>query len=415
MSFEPDATAATAVADGPPLADLAAPRRDPSAAAETVASDSPRGGRLRRWSAGAWRFAAAAVRRLWQSVCLLVLLSVAASIPVLQLATLGYLLECGGRVARGERWRRCLPGLPLAGRIGTAAVWAALTAVPMLVARDLAASTDLIAAGSPPARFWRVAALVAGLLWSVNLWWAMLRGGRWYHFLWPAPVRFCREFFRGRTWLAASDTLADAVGGLQLLHLLRLGFFGALGCLLYLAIPGGLMIAGIRADGGGGARGLFTLLGLLPMLVVLQYVPFLQLRYAKENRFAAFADIAAVRAGFRRAPWLHAVAVVWLVAASLPLYLLRIERPPDQLIWLVCVFFVLFSLPTKLLVGWAVRYADGRERQRSWYNRWPAWLLQLAAWPVYIVFLYLASLASWDGSAVIVVQHAFLVPVPFLP
>ncbi len=173
------------------------------------------------------------------------------------------------------------------------------------------------------------------------------------------------------------------------------------------------MIAGIRAQNDG-VKGLLTIAGVIAMAIMLQYLPFLQMRYAQSKRFRSFFELKTVREGFKRAPWIHAISVLLLVVFSLPLYLLRIEMPPAQLVWLLCVFFVLFNIPTKFMLAWAIRYADQRERRRAWYSRWPAWMLLIAGIPFYIFFLYIASLASWDGSAVMIMQHAFLTPVPFL-
>jgi hypothetical protein len=358
----------------------------------------------------------AAIVRCWQLFCLVLLLAVAASIPIIQFASLGYLLESAGRWARGQRLRECLPGLALAGRIGTAAFWVAISCIPVFIVRDLAESAVLINPGSDLARRWQIGSSVLWTAWVVYVWWAVLRGGRVYHFLWPAPIRFVRQFFRMATWNAAIDRLATGMKRFRILYLLKFGFLGSVGTLLYLIIPGGLMIAGVRNshDGNNGAVALFTLTGIIAMAITLQYLPFLQMRYAKTMQFRSFFDIRSVRQGFQRAPWLHAIATVILVFFSLPMYLLRIEMPPSQLVWLLCIFFVLFNLPTKFMLAWAIRYADRRPKKRAWYNRYPAWMLLVSSLPIYVLFLYLASLASWDGSTVMVMQHAFLTPVPFI-
>lgn len=357
-----------------------------------------------------------AIIRVWQLFCLVILLAVAASIPIVQFASLGYLLESAGRWARGRRLRECLPGLKLAGHIGTAAFWIAISSIPVLIVRDLAQSAELINPGSALAGRWQIGSSVLWTAWVFYIWWALLRGGRIYHFLWPAPIRFVKEFFRPATWGAAIDRLADGMRQFRILYLLKFGFLGSLGTFLYLIVPGGLMIAGVRNshDNNNGAVALFTLSGIVVMAVTLQYLPFLQMRYAKTKQFRSFFDIRSVRAGFKRAPWLHAISVVILVLFSLPLYLLRIEQPPAQLIWMLCVFFVLFNLPTKFMVAWAIRYADHRTKKRGWYSRYPAWMLLVSSLPIYVLFLYLASLSSWDGSTVMVMQHAFLTPVPFI-
>jgi hypothetical protein len=372
-----------------------------------VKSDRPPGP-IRKF----FRFGIACIIRVWQFACLILLLSIAASIPIVQLASFGYILEATGRWARGEKLRRCLPGLKVAGYIGTAAVWIGLTSIPVFIVRDLAASARLIDPGSGTALGWQITATFMWVVWVVYVWWAVLRGGRIYHFIWPAPIRFIKDFFRPSTWNTAVDRMASGIAGFKIISLMKLGFFGSLGALLYLAIPGLLMIAGTRA-GNDGARGILTICGVVAMAVVLQYVPFAQMRYAKTKQFRSFFRIGEVREGFKRAPWLHAIATVLLVAFSLPLYLLRIEPPPAQLIWLLCVFFVLFNLPAKFIVAWAIRYSEQRQSRRAWYSRWPAWLLLVASLPIYVFFLYLASFTNWDGSAVMIMQHAFLTPVPF--
>ncbi len=58
------------------------------------------------------------ISRCWQFFCLVLLLAIAASIPILQFASLGYLLESAGRWARGDRLRQCLPVLVLPGELG---------------------------------------------------------------------------------------------------------------------------------------------------------------------------------------------------------------------------------------------------------------------------------------------------------
>jgi hypothetical protein len=50
----------------------------------------------------------------------------------------------------------------------------------------------------------------------------------------------------------------------------------------------------------------------------------------------------------------------------------------------------------------------------AWWLRWSAKLLPLASGLLYLIFLYLATLASWEGGLVLFLQHAFLLPVPML-
>jgi hypothetical protein len=49
---------------------------------------------------------------------------------------------------------------------------------------------------------------------------------------------------------------------------------------------------------------------------VLLYVPFLQVRFAAENRFRTFFEVSAVRAAFKRAPWAFAHRWRWNSAGA---------------------------------------------------------------------------------------------------
>ncbi len=101
----------------------------------------------------------------------------------------------------------------------------------------MSASASLINPGSQLARNWHIGAAALWVCWVVYVWWALLRGGRFYHFLWPAPLRFFREFFRPSTWMAAVDRLAEGLHKFRVLYLLKLGLIGTLGTLIYLAVP----------------------------------------------------------------------------------------------------------------------------------------------------------------------------------
>ncbi len=231
-------------------------------------------------------------------------------------------------------------------------------------------------------------------------------------FLWPAPVRFMKEILQPSTWTKAEDGLWQYTVGLQIPRLTWLGLRGAIVGLVWLALPATMMIVGIQANQQPG-RVLIGVVGAFLMMIVLLYVPFLQIHMARENRFRAGWDIRSIRAQFQRAPWAFFIALFVTFGMSLPLFLFRIESLPKELLWLPCLFFVLLTFPARALTGWAL-YRGGREiPKRWWISRWSAWTLELAIAPIYLLFLYLASIASWDGRLIFFIQHAFLVPVPF--
>ncbi|MEI8213529.1 MAG: DUF4013 domain-containing protein [Planctomycetota bacterium] len=359
-------------------------------------------------------------RRLWDGVSLIVVLSITATIPILQLASLGYMLESAGRVARGWPLRRCFPGARTAGLIVTSGLWLGLSWLPVWLITDLAYSAALIDPGSAPAHRWRIIARVIAVVWVVWATWALFRGGRWYHFLWPAPRQFFQTVFRRSAWHALEDRLWDFVGSLQIPRLMKIGFYGTVGAVLWLLIPSTLMVIALNGAANGSSQpgenalfGFIGLVGAIWMWYVLQYLPFLQVNMAEKGRFLAVVDRPAVRDAFRRAPWAFFIATTLFFAAAIPLYLLRIESIPSQLWIFLSLFFVLFMFPPKLLAGWALRCSHRRQRPVFWLWRWVAWVPLFAAIGVYVGVLYIAKFALWEGAASVLLQHAFLPPVPF--
>lgn len=348
----------------------------------------------------------------WNALALVILLSVTATIPILQLASLGYMLEASGRVARGMPIRRCFPGARIAGSILSCSLWIGLTWLPVWLVADLAYSAELIEPGSNRAGRLRLAARAVALAWVFWSAWALFRGGRWWHFLWPAPVLFVKTIFRPETWRAAEDRWWHWIGSLRILKLLKLGFYGTVAAVVWLIVPASFMIVALNSPQNE-SLGLVGLLGAIGMWWVLMYLPFLPIQMAREERMSAAFDRRGVRASFRRAPLAFLVAVAGLVVLAIPLYLLRIEPIPPELWWILSLFFVTLIFPAKLLAGWALRCSQRRTYDRHWTLRWLAWLPLAMVLSFYVGFLYLAKFALWEGGASMLLQHAFLPPVPF--
>ena len=341
------------------------------------------------------------------------LLAIVAAIPVLQLASLGYILFAAGRLANGERWRTAFPGLRIAGKLGTFAMFAAISWIPIYVLTDLAYSAQLLQPNSVSARGWRFAAFFFAAAWVVHVGWAAMRGGRWWHFLWPAPIRFMWRAWRPSTWSNAADQLYELASRLQIPKLWWLGARASAGALLWTCVPVSLMIIGARAQDFEAAP-LIGLIGAVAMMVVMLYLPMLQVHMAAKNRFTEVFNVIAIRQSFLKAPWFCTLSLFVLCALAIPLYLLRIEATPSELAWAPSLVFVAFMLPAKLLIGAALGYANHRERYRHWLLRWPAWLISVASVMIYVGALYIAQLVAWQGAFVNYFQHAVLVPAPLI-
>jgi hypothetical protein len=341
---------------------------------------------------------------------LVVILSTLAAWPLVQLLTLGYLLESSARVARSGRLRDGFVGVRRAAHIGGTAlgIWVAL--VPAWIVGQVATSAELIDPGSRVARNWRMALAIVTVATLLHIGVACARGGRLRYFLWPLghPFWLVRRLRQGSFYAEARDAVWSFVCELRLPHYFRLGLVGFLGTLAWLAVPAILVAA-------GGRQPLLGILGALLLALVVPLLPFLQVNYAVEGRVASLFSRRAIRQRFSRAPWAFAFALlVLLVAASIPLYLLKIEMVPRDAAWLPSLVFVAFLAPARLLTGWAYARADRRQEPRHWLLRWMGRLAIIPAVLLYVLVVFLAQYTSWGGVAALYDQHAFLLPVPFL-
>jgi hypothetical protein len=156
------------------------------------------------------------------------------------------------------------------------------------------------------------------------------------------------------------------------------------------------------------------LIGALGLAIVATSLPFLQVQFATEGRFAALFGLKGVRERFRRAPWAFALAFLLTVVAAIPLYFLKIELVPREATWLPSLLFVGFLFPARLACGWAYARGGRRENRRHWFWRGVGRLGMLPVASAYVLIVFLAQYTSWGGVWSLYEQHAFLLPVPFL-
>ena len=221
------------------------------------------------------------------------------------------------------------------------------------------------------------------------------------------PFWLVRGLKSGGLYARARDGFWDFVAALRLPRYFRLGFVGFLGTLAWIVVPASLIAA-------SGRYPLLGVLGALILAFVAPSLPFLQVRYAVEGNVSAFFSLRAIRERFRRAPWAFAFALMVLLLAAVPLYLLKIEIIPREAAWLPSLVFVVFLAPAHVLVGWAYARSGRRDRPRHWSLRA---LGRIAIIPVtlfYVLVVVLAQYTSWGGIWSLFEQHAFLLPVPFL-
>jgi len=375
----------------------------------SASADGAPAHRLRRFFAGIGR----AGRRLLGFSSIVLSLAVISAIPVLNLLSLGYLLEASARVGRSGRLRDGLIGLErfaAGGRI-VLACW--LWILPLRLVDSFRRDAELIAPGSDRAISLRITLVVLTLIIGVHLIRACLRGGKWRHFLWPAPVRFLRELSSDLAVAPRLSAVKSFLHDLHLLHFLRLGALGFAGALLWLLPPVLILLLAANLSNPGVAA-LLSLAGSLLLGFVVLYLPFLQTRFAMTGEFRAFFSLTATREQFARAPLAFWFALFITLLFALPLYLLKIELTPDAVAWLPNLVFVLFIFPARLLLGWALSRSEKRTLPRFWLSRWAARLASIPVVATYAFVVWLTQYLSWHGSLSLLEQHAFLVPAPLL-
>jgi hypothetical protein len=334
-------------------------------------------------------------------------LAVIASLPIAQFLTLGYLLEASGRVARSGRMRDSFIGVRTAARIGGLAAGMFLLWLPLYAISYFAERARIIDPAGRVARQWEGWLFVLTVLYVLHVVAACLRDGRLRAFFWPLNILWlARRARRVNVLRELRDRLWDAVDSLRLPYYFWLGLRGFTGAFLYLFIPLALL-------GQGHQKPVLGILGGLMLVVVVLYLPFLQTRFARDNRFRAFFQLAAIRREFRRAPMAFALALCVNLLGAIPLYLLKIELIPRDLLYLEGLVFLAFIFPARLLDGWAYSRPSRRRQPRHWLIRWGCRLLVLPVAAVYVLVVYGSQYLGWYGVATLFDQHAFLLPVPF--
>lgn len=465
--------ASPATGDGAPTAEWTAPRVEaelvPSEPAQLVPAELTPGPLVAAPVRPGWRSSAErrqllraigrGIESAWDwcfgVVSLTVGLAVLSAIPVLNLLSLGYLLEVSGRIARTGKFTAGFVGMRKASRVGSAVFGAFLVLLPLRFTLSMATQGRIIDPTSAATEGWAFAHFLLSIVLGVHVLIACARGGKLRHFLWPLPHPLRPVFWLGgkllaiatwplrkvgllpqpvhievvsaqprpesalRRWLRAPvsetargygyarDAVWDFVVSLRLPYYFWLGARGFVGTVAWLAIPVGCLAIGHRAP-------LLGFLGAALLAFVVLHLPFLQARFAAHNRLSAIFELRAVRRQFQRAPiaWWLAVATTLLFA--LPLYLAKIEMVPAEIGSVLSLLFVVFIFPARLLTGWAYARSLRREQPRHWVFRWMSSLAMVPVAFFYVLVIFFTQYLAWYGKLSLIEQHAFLVPAPFL-
>ena len=353
-----------------------------------------------------------AVQWLFGGISVVVGLSILSIFPVLNLLSLGYLMKASGRVQRTGRIRDGMIGFKQASLAGglTAGIW--ISCWPIRFAMDLARDAALIVPNGKMPIGWETG-ISMGILFTVgHILWAIARGGKLRHFIWPAPVRFLKWWIRG------SD---DSLKGLQweirwsdlgIGDCFTTGLGGFLGAIAWLSLPVLIIWSAGRLPKEPGI--LVSLLGGLLLAWVSVYLPFLQTQFAAEPNWKNLFSVRKVRNHFKKAPIAFVLGLWVTLLFSIPLYLLKVELAPRELAWLPGLLFVVFIFPARLTCGWAMHRATRQEGNSFFVWRWIGRLGVLVVGSAYGMLVFFTQFLSWNGIWSLLEQHAFMVPAPWL-
>ena len=354
------------------------------------------------------------IRMLFGMASLVFMLAVIAAIPLVNFLALGYLLEVEGRLGRSGRFRDGFPLLNEAPRIGSIALGIYLWLLPLRFLGSAAADAHLIDPGSAADVRLAIAAVAARWVIAVHLVLALARGGSLMCFVRPIKnFRWLIAQLRSGSYLrTAGDHIGDFVKRLQLRHHFWLGIRGFGVGFAWLCLPT-FLLAIIQQPNG--PQGLLFAVGGILLVLALGWTPFLQARFAVEDRFRTGFQLKKIRRLYRYAPLCWTTAVIILFTLSLPLYLFKILTPPRDALWPITLIFVVSIYPTRVLTGWAYYQATKREaadKLAHWTLRWLGSLLSVSALVVYVFILYFTQFVGEEGKAVLFQHHALLLPVP---
>ena len=367
------------------------------------------------WRSHPFRAVACLGQRLLSLICLIATLTVLAAIPGTNLYAMGYLLSAQARIARTGRFRDALILLPAARRIVVVTI--ATTACLLIIAwlARLVREAWLISSGSLV--YWLLTGglILASTLSALHISRAILRGGTLWEFLrpdrsWRKRLTFCRSDARSQD----SPGLNGLLPSLQIWHHMRPGLLNYLAIYAVLALPTWLYTA--MQDQSRVAERILFLSGAILLILVLAFLPFLQVHLAVRENLVAMTECGSVIKRFRNAPGAHLLAVLVLLGLSalVPLYqaLLKLQLPPNSILWDVMLVTIVLTLPGRILAAWAWhRGSQARQVWRSW--RWTCGTAIIAATGAYVGFLMLAASSGQLGSHVIWQHHALVLPLPF--
>ncbi len=411
------------------------------------------------------------VSRVFGVGCAVFFLALAASIPVVQFISLGYLFEVTGRVGRSGRLRDGFVDLGKASKMGRVVLGTWLCLLPIQIVSGMWYSAWLIDPTSQQASGLRILQVVLVVLTIPHILAAWFCGGRLRHFFWPLiapfslalwgarnllaipavkqtvdsftswaapgfaediaavrsienwflPAVLIKNLFNGKLFIEARDKLWNFLVSLNLPYYFVLGFKGFVGSFCWLFGPTMLLIgstmlvsdARLSTDEIAGISALLAFAALLLCSPVFAVLPAFQAHFAAERRLACFCEFAEAFKIIRGAPLLYLTTVFLIFLLAVPLFLFDIERVPNQLIWSLVIVFMVLIWPGKILLGWTYGKGAKRDKPKAWWYSIPVIMLTTPVAFAYGFLLFFTRYTSWNGTWSMLENEVFLLPSPF--
>lgn len=402
--------------------------------------------------------AATAATTLFGLLSLICLLAIMVNVPVVQLAVLGYFFESSRRIAVEGKWSSGFIGLKTAATLGRWILCIALLLIPIRILSGHWIDATVIDPTSQQAFLLLIAYRALAVVTTVYILSALACGGKLSHFFWPLVVpfwmlsRICKRILRfsrrpssrsslsmskadegnskyhqqptqwfvpllvwrklraGTFFAQSRDQTLGFLQRLQLPYFLWMGFKGFIGSMIWLLLPTMLLANANHPRTGVG--GVSIALGVLVAIPVFMALPMLQMQFAVEKKFRSLFNFRSAWSRIRRAPLASFMALL-LMLLAVPLFLLKIEKIPTELFWLLSVLFVVLGWPARIAWGWVYRYAQGRAKEASRKVRWPLGILGGMIVASFAFIFFLTRYTSWNGTLSLFENHVFLLPMPF--
>ena len=401
------------------------------------------------------------VSRCFGLLSIIFLTATAASIPIVQFISLGYLLEVSGRVARGGNYSSAFIGVQKASHVGGVLLGTWLLLLPLRFVTLLWNEAILIDPLSLQTQWTRGLQIGLIVLTTAQVSAAWICGGKFRYFFWQlvAPFSFAvwalrklahaqpirpllsasanwisphlandignvspaSDWFvpaillakirKGTIYTDARDGLWNFVASLNLKYYLQLGFKGFAGTFIWLLVPTLLLV---RATANDDATAVVSaILGVGLAVPVFALLPFLQAHYAKDGQWKSLFQPIQVAKIFWRAPLAHTIALLVTLVLALPLFLLKIEEIPAELLWTLSLVFVTFSWPARTAIGLAYRRGNREGKESRWWISIPIMLMAIPISFAFIFIMFFTRYITWNGAWSLLENHVFLLPAPF--